>query len=137
MPATRTVAMCMTKSPITVQCTTSMAQALKLMEEHGIRHLPVVEGPRLLGLVSERELRVLENMRGVDTAFCTVRDFCTGSFYSVSPETPVREVARVMSEKKYGSAVVVDGEQVVGVFTTTDALRVLVEVLGAEESSSG
>jgi acetoin utilization protein AcuB len=113
----------------------TLAHALKLIEEHGFRHLPILDDGRLVGLVSERELRVVENMRGVDSAFCTAGDFILAPPYSVGPDTPVREVARVMLERKCGSAVVVEGEQVVGVFTTTDALRVLVETLAEQEKA--
>jgi len=134
MPA-RTVSSSMTRSPITVDRSTSMAHALRIMEEGGFRHLPVLEGGRLVGVVAERELRVVENMRGIDSAFCTVGDFILAPPYSVAPDAPVREVARVMSTRKYGSAVVVEGEQVVGVFTTTDALAVLADVL--EEHDRG
>ena len=136
MPA-RTVATCMTRSPVTVDRSTTMAQALKIMEEHGFRHLPVVDEGRLVGLVSERNLRVVENMRGIDSAFCTVGDFILEAPYSVAPDAPVREVARQMSVRKCGSAAVVDGEQVVGVFTTTDALAVLADVLDEQDRAAG
>lgn len=121
----------MTRSPITVDKTTSLAAALKIMEEHGFRHLPVVEGGQLLGVVSERELRCLENMEGFNSAHCIVEDFTLGPTYTVAPDSLVRDVARVMAERKLGSAVVVEGTKVVGMFTTIDALRVLASVLGA------
>lgn len=133
MASPRTVGAYMTRSPVTVQRSTSMAKALKLIEEHGFRHLPVLDGARLCGLVSERDLRVVENMRGIDSAFCTVGDFILGPPYAVEPGTALRDVARVMMERKIGSAVVVEGDAVVGLFTTTDALRVLAEVLEQEE----
>jgi acetoin utilization protein AcuB len=136
MASTRTVAAHMTPSPITVQRSASMAHALKVMEENGFRHLPVTDGGRLVGQVSERELRVLENMRGVDSAFCVVGDFLHGPPYSVSPGTPVREVIGVMSERKLGSAIVVEGDAVVGVFTTQDALHLLTRLLVDEEGAA-
>lgn len=129
-----TISSFMTKSPITVERDATMAFALRVMEEHGIRHLPVVHEGHLLGLVSERELRVVENMRTVDSAMCIVGDFLLAAPYSVAPETSLREVVRLMAQKKYGSAVVVDGDVVIGVFTTTDALHALAKVLDAEEA---
>ena len=137
MPPARTISAYMTPGPITVPRSTTMAKALRLMEEHGFRHLPVIEGDRLCGMISERELRVVENMRGIDSAFCTVGDFILGPPYAVGPETPVREVARVMMERKIGSAAVVEGDQVIGLFTTTDALRVLCDALDHEERAGG
>ena len=134
MPTSFRIADHMTKSPVTVDPTTSLAAALKNMEEHRFRHLPVVEDGKLLGVVSERELRCLENMEGFNSAHCVVEDFTLGPTYSVSPEALVRDVARVMADRKLGSAVVVDGDAVVGVFTTVDALRILADVLTSAAS---
>jgi acetoin utilization protein AcuB len=131
MNSTLRMADCMTKSPLTVDRTTSLAAALKIMEDKGFRHLPVVAGKRLLGVVSERELRCLENMRGFDSAGCTVEDCTLGPTFTVPPDALVSDVAREMAERKVGSAVVADGEEVVGLFTTVDAMRVLADVLSA------
>ena len=122
----------MTRSPVTVERHTTLAHALKLMDDRGIRHLPVVEGAHLVGLISERELRIVDNMQGFNATFCTVGDFVEGMPYAVPETTSVREVVTTMATKKYGSAVVVGGEggdAVLGVFTTTDALRVFAEIL--------
>jgi CBS domain-containing protein len=126
-----TIASFMTRSPVVVERSTTMARALRTMDEHGFRHLPVVDGGRLVGCISERELKIVENMRGVDSALCIVGDFILGPPYAVTPDAPLGEVARAMAEKKYGSAVVVDGDAVVGMFTTSDALRALATVLDA------
>jgi acetoin utilization protein AcuB len=126
----------MTPSPITVERSTTLAQALKLMDERHIRHLPVVDGTHLLGLVSERVLRIVDNMQGFNAGMCTVADFINAKPYSVPRDTPVREVVQEMAAKKYGSVVVIGGEggdSVLGVFTTTDALRVFAELLGEIE----
>lgn len=129
MATVRTVGEFMTKSPIVVEKTTSMGQALRIMKEQGFRHLPVVTNGHLMGVVSERELRIVENMRGIDHALAIVGDFILGEPYKVEPSAPLREVARTMAENKYGSVVVCEGEAVVGVFTTTDALRALASLL--------
>lgn len=123
---------CMTKSPVTADRRTTLAEALKLMEDSGFRHLPVVDGKALVGLVSERELRALENMQGFNSAGCTVDDFSLVPPYAVPPEAPVREVAAEMADRKVGSAAVVSGGEVVGVFTTVDALRLLSRLLAGE-----
>jgi acetoin utilization protein AcuB len=129
MATTHVIGAFMTKSPVTVERTTSMARALRIMAEQGFRHLPVVENGRLAGIVSERELKIVDNMRAVDPNMCIVGDFILGPPYTVAPDAPLAEVARTMAEKKYGSAVVVEGAAVVGVFTTTDALKALAAVL--------
>jgi CBS domain-containing protein len=131
MTSTHTVGMYMTRSPVTVDRTTTMARAIRIMDDQGFRHLPVVDAGRLVGLVSERELKIVEHMQGVDSAMCIVGDFILGPPFHVASDAHLRDVARAMAEKKFGSAVVVDGDQVVGVFTTTDALKALAIVLGA------
>ncbi|MRG97237.1 CBS domain-containing protein [Polyangium spumosum] len=134
MGTRRIVRTYMTRSPLTVPRTTTMARAMKLLDEHGFRHLPIVdEAGKLIGLLSERELKIVENMRVVDAGMACVEDFILGPPYSVSPETPLAEVTRTMAEKKYGSAVVVEGDTVVGLFTTVDALRALTAMLDEVE----
>lgn len=133
MSQRRTIRMFMTPSPITIERTATMARAMKVIDEHGFRHLPIVDGGRLVGLLSERELKIVENMRVVDAGMACVEDFILGPPYSVSPETPLSEVTRTMAEKKYGSAVIVEDEKVIGLFTTVDALRALTMMLEEDE----
>jgi acetoin utilization protein AcuB len=119
----------MTAGPVTVDRRTTLAEALKIMEERGFRHLPVVDDKKLIGLVSERELRALENMQGFNSAGCTVEDFSLVPPYAVAPGALVREVAAEMADRKLGSAAVVEAGEIVGVFTTIDALRLLARLL--------
>lgn len=123
----------MTPSPVTIERTATMARAMKIMDENGFRHLPIVEDGRLLGLLSERELKIVENMRVVDAGMACVEDFILNAPYSVSPDTPLSEVTRAMAEKKYGSAVIVENDRVIGLFTTVDALRALTMMLDEDE----
>ena len=126
----------MTPSPVTVTRLTTMARAMKLLDEHGFRHLPIVdESGRLVGCLSERDLKIVENMRVVDSAMACVEDFILGPPYAVSPDTPLREVTHAMAENKYGSAIVVEGDKVVGMFTTVNALRALSSVLDEVEDA--
>ena len=135
MPNLRTIRNYMTPSPVTVTRTTTMARAMKLLDEHGFRHLPIVdEAGHLVGCLSERELKIVENIRVVDAGMACVEDFILGPPYAVSPETPLREVTKKMAENKHGSAVVVDGDKVVGMFTTVNALHALSSVLDELEA---
>jgi CBS domain-containing protein len=99
MAHARVVGDFMTRSPVVVERTTTMARALRTMDEQGIRHLPVLEGGRLVGCISERELKIVENMRAVDSALCIVGDFVLGPPYSVAPDAPLAEVARTMADR--------------------------------------
>jgi acetoin utilization protein AcuB len=99
------------------------------MRAHGVRHLPVLEGGKLVGIVSSRDLYFLETLRDVDPAEVTVEEAMTQTPYVVSAETPLAEVAAAMAEHHYGSAVVTDAHGVAGIFTTVDGMRALAAVL--------
>jgi acetoin utilization protein AcuB len=119
----------MTTTPHTAESSITLAAASKLMQAHGIRHLPVMTGDKLLGVITERDIRFAESFSIVDPESATVYGAMTEDLYTVSPETPLDEVVASMAEKKYGSAIVVQNKHVVGVFTTVDACRALSELL--------
>ena len=135
MPAAAplTVADFMTESPHSVGVDRTLADAHRLMRQHRIRHLPVLEGGRLVGIVSERDLHLLETLREVDQSKVEIEEAMSPDVYVVRPDTPLIQVSLQMWKKKYGSAVVMDGKEVVGVFTTVDALRALATLLARQE----
>jgi acetoin utilization protein AcuB len=115
----------MTPSPHTIGDEQPLASAHRIMREHRIRHLPVLQGGKLVGIVSERDLHLVETFRDVDPETVAVSEAMTADAYVVRPETTLRSVATEMAERKYGCAVVMTDRKVVGVFTTVDALRAL------------
>lgn len=119
----------MTTTPRTAERSVTLAAAERLMTEAGIRHLPIVEGERLLGVLTQRDVRFAASLAGVDPDTQTVAGAMTEEPYSVTPDTPLDEVVATMAEHKYGSAIVVQNQHVVGVFTTVDACRALSELL--------
>lgn len=119
----------MTTTPRTAGRNLTLAAAEKLMAESGIRHLPIVEGEQLLGILTQRDLRLAASLVGVDPEKQTIEGAMTDEPYTVSPETPLDEVVTTMAEHKYGSAIVVQNKHVVGVFTTVDVCRALSELL--------
>jgi acetoin utilization protein AcuB len=119
----------MTTTPQTVAGNVTLAAASKLMQERGIRHLPVMDGGKLLGVITERDIRYVASFSLVDPEKVTVSGAMSEDLYTVAPETPLDQVVGTMAEKKYGSAIVVQNEHVVGVFTTVDACRALSELL--------
>src|SRR6266536_1666412 len=100
---------CMTPSPVVTSSRHTLADAHERMREHGIRHLPVVDGGRLFGVVSQRDLYMLETLRGIDAAAETVGEAMTLEPYALPPDAPLEEVARTMADRKYGCAVVIEG----------------------------
>lgn len=119
----------MSTSPITIGRQQTLAHAHAVLREHKIRHLPVLDGGHLVGMLSDRDLNLIETLRDVDPNKITVEEAMSGAPYSVSPEAPLDEVVSEMAEKKYGSAVVVDNNKVVGVFTTVDVMIAFAELL--------
>jgi acetoin utilization protein AcuB len=123
-----TIAAYMTRSPLTIGFDQPLAAASRLMHEHRIRHLPVLKGGQLVGMVTQRDLRLIESLRDVDPETVTVEEAMTPEPYAIAPDTPLERVAAEMADHKYGATIVVDGGEVVGVFTTVDALRALREL---------
>jgi acetoin utilization protein AcuB len=119
----------MTRAPRTIEPHRTLAEAHKVMRANRIRHLPVLEGGKLVGLVSQRDLAVIESLPDVDPADVPVEDAMTEDVFIVKPATPLARVAGDMAARKYGSAVVMQGPRVVGVFTVTDACRALADLL--------
>jgi acetoin utilization protein AcuB len=121
----------MTRSVHTIGTQSPLSEAHRLMNEHAIRHLPVLEGGRLVGVVSMRDLHLVETLKDVDPREVTVEEAMSQDAYTVAPGTPLAEVARTMAQHKYGSAVIVRDGHVEGIFTTVDALRALDAVLSS------
>src|SRR5262245_8811848 len=119
----------MTTQPHTIGSDQSIAKAAEFMSEYRIRHLPVLRGGRLLGVLSDRDIKLIESFRDVDASKTSVEEAMTELPYTVDPETPLDEVARTMAEKKFGSAVVMQNYKVVGIFTTVDVCQALAELL--------
>jgi CBS domain-containing protein len=119
----------MTPGPYFVAPADSVAKAQALMRDHEIRHLPVVDREQLVGVVSERDLYLVQSLAHGPPELLSVDDAMTVDVYVTPPDAPLNHVARVMVRRKIGSAVVVDHGQVAGVFTVTDALQALVESL--------
>jgi acetoin utilization protein AcuB len=126
----RVVEQHMTVSPVVIGVGDTLSDAHRVMRERGIRHLPVLEAGRLVGVVSQRDLYIAESLSGVDPATDTVREAMSGEPYTVPPGAPLDEVAATMAERRLGSAIVVDRGAVIGVFTTVDALRALATFAG-------
>jgi acetoin utilization protein AcuB len=120
----------MTRQPWTIRKDAKMTQAHQMMRAHRIRHLPVLEAGKLVGVVSERDLHLIETLPGGDPDEVAVEEAMSEDVYVVHADDPVDTVVEKMADHKYGSAVVVDGHGAVqGIFTTVDALQVLADVL--------
>lgn len=126
----KTVGQVMTASPHTIGKDQTLSTAHAIMRQHRIRHLPVLEGGRIAGIVTERDLHLMETLRDVNPDDVRVEDAMTADPYCVAPDVLLADVVKTMAEHKYGAVVITQNAHVVGVFTAVDALRLLAEVLG-------
>ncbi|HEX9818425.1 MAG TPA: CBS domain-containing protein [Methylomirabilota bacterium] len=131
----------MTSKPITVDPETPMLDARQRMAEARIRHLVVVEGSRVAGIVTDRDVRL--NLPSPATSLSvwevnallaklTVREIMSRSVIVVDPDRPAAEAARIMIDHKIGALPVVDGGRLAGIVTESDFVRV---VAGLERST--
>jgi len=122
----------MTATPITVAPETSVVDARHLMATRRIRHLLVAEGTRLVGIVTDRDIRL--NLPSPATSLSVwelnyllarlvVKEVMSRSVVTIGPERDAAEAARIMVEHKFGALPVVDGGELVGIVTETDFLR--------------
>lgn len=113
----------------------TLDEAFDALRRYGIRQLPVVETGRLIGIVTDRDLRRPRLEGSVMTPAMLyrfdpglrVRDVMTKSPKVVGPNTSVEEAARILLRLKVGGVPVVEADQLVGIVTTTDLLAVLVD----------
>jgi acetoin utilization protein AcuB len=120
----------MTRAPYTIGVEQSLAVARRLMSENHIRHLPVLHGGDLVGMLSDREVESFEALPG--SSRLTVEEAMVPDVYVTSDDAPLAAVAEEMARRHVGSAIVVAGAEstkVLGVFTAVDALRALADAL--------
>ncbi len=104
-----------------------LATAIERMRQHTIRHLPVMDGPHVFGILSRSDVHGATQRHGAHAGARTVGDVCTRDPLMVAPFTPIVTVARQMLDRAVSSALVVDEGVLVGIFTSVDALRVLAD----------
>ena len=128
----------MTPSPHTIGAEQMLTVAIEVMRKHRIRHLPVLRGGSVVGILSQRDVALISGLSGVDPSEVPVEDAMSESVYAVPPETPLEEVAATMAAHKYGAALVM-GERgrVLGVFTTVDALHALADGAPTKKRRAG
>lgn len=112
----------------------TLTSAREAMHAHRVRHLPVLEDQRLVGVVTLSDLYAAEAILQADPDATPVEQLMARELYAVPPETPLAVVAATMVERHVESALVVRGETLLGLFTATDACRALALVLQAAES---
>ncbi len=122
----------MTPVPITTTPETMVARAFDIMLEHDIRHLPVLYGEKIVGLLSERDvLRAYGTSRDLKVQ---VADVMSKEIVAVPPTAPAWETTALMINRKIGAVLVVNERRLVGIVSAQDCLRVAHHALGGRDS---
>lgn len=129
----------MTRKVITVSPEDSIADAAKLTKEKGIKHLPVVHGEKLKGILSDRDIKeyVPTKATSLDVyelhyllAKTKVKEVMKTKVYTTTPDTPIEEAAMLMRDQKIGCLPVIENNKVVGIISDKDIFKVLVDITG-------
>lgn len=135
----------MTPNPQAVTGKTPVMEAMQLLRKGRYRRLPVVDGDRLLGIVTDRDLKEATPSKATTLSVyelnyllskLTVREVMVSPVITVSPEEPVENAALLMEEHKVSGLPVVSGTTLQGIFTITDMLRAIVAMLGLKEGGT-
>lgn len=108
----------------------TLAEATLRMRDLDVRHLPVMRGSRLVGILSERDIAVLKARSSASLDELGVADAMTRDPYHVPSATPLAQVALAMGTHRYGAALIVDDGEVKGIFSTTDGMLALARLSG-------
>jgi len=116
---------CMSRLPAEVDRRDRLDEVVRHMRERHCHHVPVMDGSHLYGILSRQDLHELAMRGDVAAKDLAAGDVCTRDLLTVGPMTPVVEVAQAMVERRVSSALVSDGDVLVGIFTSTDALHLI------------
>jgi acetoin utilization protein AcuB len=119
----------MTPSPRTVSPATALSDARDIMAQEQIRHLPVVDGGRVVGIVSARDILVVEDIRVFASYDTTVDAAMAADPISVPSSTAIGHVVKTMAKEDIGCVLIVDDGKLVGIFTDVDAVKLLARAI--------
>ncbi len=119
----------MTKSPHSIGLDQNVSIAQQMMRERGIRHLPVQDGGKLVGILTHRDVQFALGWAKEPANELEIKDVYTPDPYVVEVGTTIDQIVERMAEERIGSALVLDKGKLVGIFTTVDACRVLALLL--------
>lgn len=129
----------MTPFPYSIDVDAPLAEAHAFLRERHIRHLPVTERGDLVGVLTDRDIKLAlgPDLGSPPERELAVREVFQPETYVVDAGTPLLTVAATMAERHVGSALVTRGGKLVGIFTTTDACRALARVLRERHPEPG
>ncbi|TXK72664.1 CBS domain-containing protein [Mesonia sp. HuA40] len=127
----------MSQDVITLNTQQGLADAERLFKKHKIRHIPVISGDKIKGMLSYTDLlrisfadAVDDEDKNVDTVvyeMFTIEQVMAKALTSVTPNQSIKEVAEILAEKEFHALPVIENEKLVGIVTTTDLIKYLID----------
>lgn len=128
----------MTRNPRTVSPDDPLSLAAGILRQHRFHHLPVVEGGKLVGVLSDTDLRNASfgapPAEGVAAGDRKVRDAMRTEVWSVTPDDSVEDALLILTREKFGALPVLSGDDLVGIITRADLLNAFVDLLDVNEA---
>jgi len=132
----------MKKDVITIDAHASVIDAVHLLKEKGIRRLPVLKNGKLVGIVTDRDLKDFTPSKATTLDIyelryllskANVEEAMTPNPITVPPDVPIENVALIMHDKKISGLPVMEGDNLVGIITESDVFEVLVALTGVKQ----
>lgn len=127
----------MTTNLITLDVEESLAKAEHLFKKYKIRHIPVIENDKIIGMISLNDIlrisfadgayREEENISSSIYEMFTIRQLMIGNLETVSPDATIKEVAELLMKREFHSLPVVENDRLKGMVTTTDLIKYLLK----------
>jgi len=127
---------------ITISPDVPITEALNLMYQENIRRIPVVQGGKLVGIISDQDMLnasptptetlSIEHVNALISRI-TVEEVMTPDVLTIRTATPIEEAARIMSDNNVGALPVLEDERVVGIITETDLFKIFLDLMGARD----
>lgn len=129
------VSQIMAKAVIVVNPTKKISEVNQMFAEYGIRHIPVVDGTKLVGVISKNDVQKIgygtgethpETLHAIYDTY-KLADIMVSNPVTVTADTNIKEVAEILSKQSFHSLPVVENNEIVGMVTTTDLINYLLE----------
>ena len=117
----------MTPSPTTCEPSTTVIDVARVMASEDVGPVPIVDGDRLVGIVTDRDIVVRVIAEGKDASSTTVGEFASSDLVTVTPDTDVAEAERLMAGHQVRRILVTEGDRLVGIVAQADVARTLDE----------
>lgn len=135
----------MSKNPYTIEVRESISDAVALLREKGLKRLPVVDGEKVVGILTQSDIQKVSPTKATSLSIfeinylltkLTVKDAMTKNPITIESDSLLEEAAVIMREKRIGTLPVVEGGKLVGIITESDIFDAFIDLLGFKDIGS-